>query len=137
MDIWYFWLIVIALLILIEYFTVDLSTIWFVASSIVSLSLAVFEVDFIWQLLVFLFLGVILLITTRAFLIKKIHQRRINSPKMIGKVGKVIKKISPDKMGEVMINKQIWFAVADYKIVLDEKVKVVEIVDDYLKVEKC
>ena len=61
----FFWLAIVILLGVIELVTVNLVTIWFIASALVSLVLSFFEIPFIVQFGVFVILGTVLLITTR------------------------------------------------------------------------
>ena len=67
---WILWLILIIVLSFIEVSTVNLVSIWFIASAFVSLILSLFEIPFIIQFAVFVLLGVILMIITKPFLQK-------------------------------------------------------------------
>ncbi len=136
MDVWFVWIIILILLILIEYYTVDFTTIWFVISSFVALLLSFFIESFWWQLSVFLVLGLVLLITTRPFWMKMIHRKRVKTAKLVGKKGRVIKKINKNQSGEVKINNQTWFAVADENLKIDDEVKVTSCRKEHVKVKK-
>ncbi len=136
MDVWFIWIIIIILLLIIEYYTADFTTVWFVASSLVVLLLTTFMTSFWWQIAVFLGLGLILLIITRPILLRKIHQKRMGSKEILGAQGRVIKKITANRMGEVKINNQIWFAVADEELHLDDKIKVEKTLEQALQVKK-
>ena len=70
------WLGIVIVLILLELATVNLVTIWYIASAIVSLVLSLFVKNFFIQFLVFVLLGTILLITTRDVLLKIVKQKK-------------------------------------------------------------
>ncbi len=133
----YIWLAIVILLIIVELMTIHLTTIWFVASAIVSLILTFFVDNFAIQFTVFIVLGVILLITTRPTLIKLLakyhHKKDVNH--LLGMRGQVISTISPNQLGEVKIDGKIWIAEADTEISLDKYVTAVEIKENKIKVE--
>lgn len=134
----FMWLIIILFLGFIEAITVNLVTIWFVISGIVSLILSFFINDFIIQFSVFVILGILLLITTRSWLNKvfKINKYKTNLDRVIGMRGIVTEKITKNSPGEVKVNGKRWMAVSDKTINVDNDVKILEIDGVKLKVEK-
>ena len=66
----YIWLAIVILLTIVEFLTVNLTTIWFVVSAIVALLLSFIIDNFLLQFAVFVILGIALLITTRPTLMK-------------------------------------------------------------------
>lgn len=98
----FMWLIIILFLGFIEAITVNLVTIWFVISGIVSLILSFFINDFIIQFSVFVILGILLLITTRSWLNKvfKINKYKTNLDRVIGMRGIVTEKITKNSPGK-------------------------------------
>ncbi|NLM63620.1 MAG: NfeD family protein [Mollicutes bacterium] len=134
----YIWLAIIILLTIVELMTVELTTIWFVISAIVSLILSFFVDSFVIQCAVFIILGIILLITTRPILLKLIakYRRKKNIENLIGMRAYVVSPISPNNLGEVKVNGQNWLAHADETIDMDTYVTVIEINDHKLKVSK-
>lgn len=134
----YIWLAIVILLIVVEIMTVDLTTIWFVTSALISLILTFFIKSFAIQVIVFLILGVILLITTRSTLVKLItnirHKKDVNY--LVGMRGQVISLVSQDQIGEVKIDGKIWLAYADELIDINTYVTVVEINENKIKVSK-
>ena len=132
------WLIIILFLGFIEAITVNLVTIWFVISGIVSLILSFFIDDFIIQFSVFVILGILLLITTRSWLNKvfKINKYKTNLDRVIGMRGIVTEKITKNSPGEVKVDGKRWMAVSDKTINVDNDVKILEIDGVKLKVEK-
>lgn len=134
----FMWLIIILFLGFIEAITVNLVTIWFVISGIVSLILSFFIDDFIVQFSVFVILGILLLITTRSWLNKvfKINKYKTNLDRVIGMRGIVTEKITKNSPGEVKVDGKRWMAVSDKTINVDNDVKILEIDGVKLKVEK-
>ena len=134
----FMWLIISLFLGFIEAITVNLVTIWFVISGIVSLILSFFIDDFIIQFSVFVILGILLLITTRSWLNKvfKINKYKTNLDRVIGMQGIVTEKITKNSPGEVKVDGKRWMAISDKTINVDNDVKILEIDGVKLKVEK-
>lgn len=132
------WLGVVIALTLIECMTVDLVTIWFVASGLVTLVLSLFIDNYFIQFLVFVVLGVILLVTTRKYLVKLIDNKKIktNLDRVVGMNAIVTEEITKNSPGEVKVDGKRWTAVANKKIKVDSTVKVLEINGVKLKVEE-
>lgn len=132
------WLGIIIGLTLLEISTVNLVTVWFVASAIVSLILSIFIDNFFIQFLVFVILGIILLITTRDYLVKLLGERKekTNLDRVVGMEGIVTEEITKTKLGEVKVDGKRWTAKADKKIKVDSIIKVLEIDGVKLKVEE-
>jgi membrane protein implicated in regulation of membrane protease activity len=138
MSQWIIWLIIVILLALIELATINLTTIWFVASGIIALISSIFIKNYIIQFGIFVILGIILLITTRPVLTKllKTHNEKTNLDRVIGMIGIVTQAITKDKTGEVKVDGKKWTAYADSSIKKNTKVKILEINGVKLKVEK-
>ncbi len=132
------WVGIIIALTLIEVSTVNLVTVWYVASAIVSLVLSFFIDEFFVQFLVFVILGTILLITTRDYLLKLLnkHKEKTNLDRVVGMEGLVTQEISKNNPGEVKVDGKRWTAISDKKIKIDSTVKVLEIDGVKLKVEE-
>ena len=138
MEQWVVWLIIVILLALIEITTVNLTTIWFVASGILALIISLFVDNYLLQFGTFVVAGVILLITTKPFLTKFIKQHKVhtNIDRIIGMTGVVTEKISKNENGEVKVDGKRWTAFADKTIQQGNLVKVLEIKGVKIKVEK-
>ena len=132
------WLGIIIVLTLLELATVNLVTVWFIASAIISLILSTFIDSFFIQFLVFVILGMILLVTTRDYLLKLLGNRKekTNLDRVIGMEAIVTEEISKNKPGEVKVDGKRWTAIANKKIKVDSTVKVLEIEGVKLKVEE-
>lgn len=132
------WLCVVMLLIFIEVVTINLVTIWYIASGIIAMILSIFIDSFFVQFLVFVILGTILLVTTREYLIKLIGSKgeKTNLDRVIGMTGIVTEEIRKNKPGEIKVDGKRWTAVSDKKILVDSEVKVLSIDGVKLKVEE-
>lgn len=134
----YTWLFIVLLLSFVEFITVNLVTIWFVVSGIVSLVLSFFVDNFMIQFSVFVILGIILLLTTRSWLNKiiKLKKESTNLDRVIGMQGIVTEEITKTNPGEVKVDGKKWMAIANEKIKVNSIVKILEIDSVKLKVEK-
>lgn len=132
------WLGIIIALTLIEIATVNLVTIWFIASATVSLILSLFIDNYFIQFLVFVVLGVILLFTTRDYLLKLLGNKetKTNLDRVVGMTAIVTEEIKKNVPGEVKVDGKRWTAIANKKIKINSIVKVLEIDGVKLKVEE-
>ncbi len=113
-----FWLAMIVFLVIIEIASINLTTIWFVASAIVSLIVSFFCNWFLLQFGIFVVLGIILLITTRPLLLKllKVNKVKTNLDRVIGMEGVVTEDIIPLETGEVKVDGKKWSAYSTEKL---------------------
>lgn len=132
------WLCIVIVLTLIEAATVNLVTIWFIASGIVSMILSLFIDNYFIQFFNFVVLGIILLITTRKYLvnISSKRQEKTNLDRVIGENALVTLEIDKNKIGEVKVDGKKWSAISNKKIKEGSTVKVLSIDGVKLKVEE-
>lgn len=132
------WLCIVIVLTLIEAATVNLVTIWFIASGIVSMILSLFINNYFIQFFNFVVLGIILLITTRKYLvnISSKRQEKTNLDRVIGENALVTLEIDKNKIGEVKVDGKKWSAISNKKIKEGSTVKVLSIEGVKLKVEE-
>lgn len=133
----YFWLILIIFLGMIELITVGLVSIWFVISGIVAMILSFFIDNFVIQFGVFVILGVVLMLFTRKTLEKYFPKPiKTNLDRVVGLEGIVTEEIRKDSVGEVKVDGKRWSAIADKEIKVGSIVKILHIDGVKLKVEK-
>lgn len=134
----FFWLAIILLLSFVEIITINLVTVWFIASGLVSLGLSFFDVPFVVQFGVFVVLGVILLITTRKTLTEKLNKnkQKTNLDRVVDMEGVVTEKITKYSPGEVKVDGKKWTAVANQTIEEGKIVKIIKIEGVKLIVEE-
>ncbi len=126
---YFFWLAVILILSFIEIGTINLVSIWFVASALVSLLLSFFPIPFYIQFIIFVVLGIVLLITTRKSLEKFLSKtkQKTNLDRVVGMQGIVTEKISKNNPGEVKVDGKRWTAVSDKTIDEGKTVEIMKI----------
>jgi len=138
MEFWIIWLGIIIFLTVLEISTVNLVSVWFIASALISLGLSFIIDSFYIQFLIFGVLGIILMITTRPIILKYLHPKneKTNLDRVIGMTGIVTEEIRRNVIGEVKVDGKRWSAVADKKILVGEEVTILEIDGVKLKVQK-
>ena len=132
------WLSIVVILIFIEVITVGLTTVWFVISGIAAMILSLFIDSVEIEFAVFVLGGVLLLITTRPYLVKKlkVKEAKTNLDRVIGMKGTVTEEIDLLKPGEVKVDGKKWTAIADSNIEVGKTVEVLEIVGVKIKVKE-
>ena len=126
------WLIMIAVLLVIEAVPVGLTTIWFAGGALFAALASWLGAGLVVQLLVFLVVSVLLLIFTRPLAIKYLNKgvSNTNVNSLIGKKAVVINEINNlAQTGHVRINDVEWIArtVTDEETISEKTI--VEIVD--------
>ena len=134
----FIWLIIIIFLAFLEAITINLVTIWFVISGLVSLITSLFIDDFVIQFAIFVLLGILLLIVTKPSLKKltAFRKQNTNIDRIINMKGIVTKDILKNKNGEIKVDGKYWTAYANDEIKVDSIAKILEIDGAKLKVEK-
>lgn len=138
MSHWLIWLVIVILLGLVEAATVNLVSIWFIASCIITLFLSLFVSSFVIQFAVFVILGIVFLIATRKKLLdyQTEEDTKLNLERVIGMEGIVTQKITKNEIGEVKVDGKLWSAVSNTSIKENEPVLIKEIDGVKLVVEK-
>lgn len=137
-----YWLILLALLLLIEIFTLGLTTVWFAGGALISFFVSMFTDNLFIQLIVFFTVSLLLLFLTRPIALRYFNKQRVktNYEGLIGLEGKVTVRIDNfNNSGEVILNGQEWTARAfDDEAIFEvnERVVVKEIVGVKLIVGK-
>ena len=133
----YFWLIIIIVLSVIEALTMNLVSIWFIISGLFALITSFIIDEFLIQFAIFVVLGIILMILTRNTLEEKlVKKEKTNLDRVVGMIGITTGEITKNKPGEVKVDGKRWTAIADKKIKVDSTVKVLLIDGVKLKVEE-
>lgn len=109
----YYWLIAFAVLLVIEVFTLGLTTIWFAAGSLVAFIAGSLGANLAIQIGLFVVVSVVLLIFTRPLARKYFNKSRVqtNVASLTGQEGVVIEAIDTLKaQGRVSVKGQEWAA---------------------------
>lgn len=138
MSQWCVWLAIIVILAVLEAMTVNLTTIWFVASGFVALVISFFTDSYLIQFGAFVLIGVILLVTTKPLLDKTIKPKKsaTNAERVLEMKGLVTEKISKNHNGEVKVDGKRWTAYSDSTIEVGSTVNILKINGVKLKVEE-
>ena len=133
----YIWLAIVIILSIIEAATVNLVSIWFVVSGIITMIVTLLTDNLTIQITTFLLLGIIFMLLTRKT-IKKIspEKAKTNLDRIIGMEGIVTEKITKTNPGEVKVDGKKLTAIANNTIDTGTAVKILEINSTKLKVER-
>lgn len=111
----FLWLLAATIFIIIEIVTLGLTSIWFAGGAIVASIAAAFDLGFITQLILFAVVAVLLLMSTRPLVAKRLMNRTIktNVESLIGEQALVKEEIDNKKgTGVALLNGQEWTARA-------------------------
>ena len=118
-----FWLILFVVLLIIEIFTMGLTTVWFAGGALVAFVLAFAGLGLPVQIIVFLLVSILLLVLTRPIAIKFFNQERqkTNADSLIGQRAVVLETIDTlHGTGRVEVNGMEWAAKAkDLSVVIE------------------
>ena len=109
-----YWLAIIVLLTIIEAFTINLTTIWYIISGILALIISIFVDSVLIQFAIFVIVGTLLLMTTRKTLMKLFKNKNVetNLDRVVGMTGIVTEKIDGE-YGEVKVDGKKWTAYSE------------------------
>ena len=133
-----FWFSVFVFMLIVEFTTVNLVSLWFAVGAICSMFVSMFTDSFLFQLGAFSIISLLTIIITKP-LVKKFKGFEVeatNTDRVIGKIADVTKEISSNNFGEVKIFGVYCTAVSDETHKVGTKVKVKAIDGSKLIVEK-
>lgn len=116
------WLIIFAVLLVIEIITLGLTTVWFALGALAAFLTAYIGFGTIVQIVVFLVVSIILFVLTRPIAMKFFNQKRehTNAESLIGQKAVVKEEINTIKaVGRVEVNGMEWSAKADESDVIE------------------
>lgn len=122
------WLVIAALLVIVEIATMGLTTIWFAGGAIAAALVAIFEAHWLIQFLVFAVVSLVLLIFTRPIATKHLmkEQEKTNVESLVGQSALVTATINNIKgEGTVKINGLEWTARSKNDTVIEEGSEVI------------
>ena len=136
------WIGLFIILLLIEIFTVGLTTIWFAIGALAAAGVNTLGADLIIQIIVFLAVSVILMIFTRPWAAKHLNQNRLktNYESKIGEIVKITERVDNLKQtGKSIVDGQEWTVRSQNNneiLEKDELAKVIAVSGVKLIVEK-
>lgn len=123
-----YWLIALAILLVIEILTLGLTTIWFAGGALAAFVVSLVSDSLFLQIVVFLVVSFVMLFFTRPIATKYLNSRRekTNYESLIGQEVKVLERIDNfNNTGLVTINGLEWMARAvDEKAIIEPGAKV-------------
>lgn len=133
-----FWFILFLGMLVLEFCTAGLVSIWFAFGALCTMFLALLVDNIIIQVIAFIVISVLSLILTQPLIkkFKAVEVQPTNTDRVIGKIADVTKDIVPNNFGEVKIFGEYWTAISDTKIKAGSKVRVKAIEGVKLIVEK-
>lgn len=133
----YFWLILIIFLGIVEGMTANLVSIWFIISGVFALLTSFIFDSFLIQFAIFVVLGILLMILTRNKLEEKLLKKeKTNFDRIIGMKGVVTETIDDAIIGEVKVDGKRWSAISNQKLEVGDMVKILKINGVKLIVER-
>ena len=126
MEIW-IWLGVTVISLIVEFITFDLASIWFAAGGIVAMIIAACNAPLVVQLIVFIAISLILLLSLRKIALKyflKGDNLKTNTESVVGNTYTLLSDITTEEMGTIRINGVIWNVVSNNEEVISKGNKV-------------
>ena len=127
-----FWLMAFIILVVMEFLTMGLTTIWFAIGALAAFFASLFGASFWIQIILFLVVSLVVLVIYRPLAVKYINSRRTrtNVDDLIGKEAKVTERIDNlNQTGRVVLNGMDWSARTTIggAIEIDTTVKVIDV----------
>lgn len=110
------WLGLFIILLVIEIFTVGLTTIWFAGGALAAMAANILGADLVWQIVIFLAVSCVLLIFTRPWARKHLNRNRIrtNYESEIGKIIRITERVDNlSQTGKSIVDGQEWTVRAE------------------------
>lgn len=137
-----YWLIIVAVLLILEILTLGLTTIWFAGGALVAFIAGLCGLPLWIQVVLFLLVSIFLLVFTRPIAAKHLNgsREKTNIDSLVGKHGKVIEEIDNfNQTGRIMLGGMEWAArniSAEGTISVGQKVEVMEIKGAHVVVQE-
>ena len=127
-----FWLMAFIILVVMEFLTMGLITIWFAIGALTAFFASLFGASFWIQIILFLVVSLVVLVVYRPLAVKYVNSKRTktNVDDLVGKEAKVTEKIDNlNQTGRVVLNGMDWSARTTIggTIDVDTIVKVIEV----------
>ena len=126
-----FWLVLAIVFATVELATVGLVSIWFAAGAFAALLVAVLHGNLILQVIVFLAVSIVLLVSTRSWAKKYLNSKiqKTNVDSVIGEKTRLTERVSNlDQTGKAVVLGQEWTARAAHDNEIIEQGELVEVV---------
>lgn len=120
------WFSVIIIGAIVEALTMELTSIWFSLAALVSFLLGIFSVNFVIQIIVFIILSILMLLSVRPLATNYFRTNVVstNSDRLVGKSALCVKTIEKEGRGEVKVGGQVWTAISSNQEEIKENSRV-------------
>lgn len=132
------WAIVIAVALIIEFFSFQLISVWIAVGGLIGLILSAMGVSLEIQIISVLVVALGCILGIRRFALKYLNKNSEDkkAEPLIGKKARLIEDCNNEKMGTIKLNGIIWSVYSDKEISANEEVEVVHVNGNRLKVKK-
>ena len=117
MTMWiYIWLGVVAFSVMIEFLTMEQVSVWFIGGGIVAMILAAVNVDPVIQIVVFIVVSLVLLLSFRRMVMRflmKNDNAKTNADALVGREYQLLEPLEFEKPSSVKINVVVWTAISE------------------------
>lgn len=138
MELYFVWTIIIAAALLVEFFTMQMVSIWFAVGGVFGLVLSLIGgIGLEVQIIVSAVVALISIVFLRKFALKFLHKSadKNDAGTLVGKTAEVVEEISPEKAGAVKLNGVLWTATSEETLGIGAKVKIIDVLGNKLKVK--
>jgi len=141
--VWWYWVVLGIVLVLLELAVPTFFLVWFgVGAIIVGIALVAFPaLSFAWQVLLWIVCSVAFIGLWFKVFKPGLHKTRAGMSKgaVVGEIGLVVTEIRPFEKGQIRFQKpvlgdDVWESIADVEIKVGERVKVLDVEGNVLKV---
>jgi len=132
------WAIVIAIALIIEFFTFQLVTVWIAVGGLVALILSAVGISMEIQIISVLIISLGCILGLRNFALKILNKNSEDrkAEPLIGKKTKLIEECTNKKNGTIKLNGVIWSVYSDEEISANEEIEVISVNGNKLKVKQ-
>ena len=132
------WLAIVIISLVLEFLTSEVVSIWFAVGSFVSLILAICNVNEAVQVIIFVAVSLLFLVSARPFIKKwtKRNEIKTNVDSLIGRIAIVTEDIIDGNRGVVKLDSQEWSAISSDNLTKGTKVVVLSIEGNKLIVKE-
>lgn len=132
------WAIVIAIALIIEFFTFQLVTVWIAVGGLVALILSAVGINMEIQIISVLIISLGCILGLRNFALKILNKNSEDrkAEPLIGKKTKLIEECTNKKNGTIKLNGVIWSVYSDEEISANEEIEVISVNGNKLKVKQ-
>ena len=113
------WVAVICVSLIFEFISTSVTSVWFTFGALVSLILCTLKVDLLWQVVAFVLVSFVFLLSFRKlalkFLYRKHQDERTNSSALVGKEFILLGEINPLNVGTIKVDGVEWSCISTNK----------------------